>query len=99
MPIMSFIPMSSKRDISRKIKIIYTDYLIIRSPINFRFGDFADRIYPDGFWIKDLTYIARYASWIEIHLDTDSEDQLGTKYYDKRDAVSIYHLSTGLWQR
>ena len=45
--------------------------------------------------MKYSTYIARYASRIELHLDTDSEDQLATKLYD---AFFIHHVSTSLHQ-
>ena len=36
-----------------------------------------------------------YASRIELHLDTDSQDQLETKLYD---AFFIHHVSTSLHQ-
>ena len=36
-----------------------------------------------------------YASRNELHLDTDSHDQLETKLYD---TFFIHHLSTGVYQ-
>ena len=45
--------------------------------------------------MKYSPYIARYASRIELHLDTDSQDQLETKLYD---AFFIHHVSTSLLQ-
>ena len=52
---------------------------------NSRFGDFVDRIYPIELEIKDTTDIDRSASYLDIHLEIDSEGRLRTKLYDKRD--------------
>jgi hypothetical protein len=38
-----------------------------------RFGDFADRIYPNELEIKDTTDTDRSASYLDIHLKIDSE--------------------------
>jgi hypothetical protein len=52
---------------------------------NSRFGDFVDRIYPIELEIKDTTDTDRSASYLDIHLEIDSEGRLRTKLYDKRD--------------
>jgi len=52
---------------------------------NFTFGDFVDRIYPIEFEIKDTTDTDRVASYLDLHLEIDSEGRLRTKLYDKRD--------------
>jgi hypothetical protein len=52
---------------------------------NSRFGDFVDRIYPIELEINDTTETDRSASYLDIHLEIDSECQLRTKLYDKRD--------------
>ena len=52
---------------------------------NSRFGDFVDRIYPTELEIKDTTYTDRSASYLDLHLEIDSEGRLRTKLYDKRD--------------
>jgi hypothetical protein len=52
---------------------------------NSRFGDFVDRIYPIELEIKDTTDTDRSASYLDLHLEIDSEGQLRTKLYDKRD--------------
>jgi hypothetical protein len=52
---------------------------------NSRFGDFVDRIYPIELEIKDITDTDRSASYLDLHLDIDSEGWLKTKLYDKRD--------------
>ena len=60
---------------------------------NSRFGDFIDRIYPIELEIKDTTDTDRSASYLDLHLDIDSEGRLRTKLYDKGD-VSIFPLWT-----
>jgi hypothetical protein len=52
---------------------------------NSRFGDFVDRIYPIELEINDTTDTDMSASYLDIHLEIDSECQLRTKLYDKRD--------------
>ena len=49
------------------------------------FGNFVDLIYPIELEIKDTTYTARTASYIDQLLKIDSEGRLRTKLYDKRD--------------
>jgi hypothetical protein len=48
-------------------------------------GDFVDRIYPIELEIKDTTNTDRSASYLDLHLEIDSEGRLRTKLYDKRD--------------
>jgi hypothetical protein len=52
---------------------------------NSRFGEFVDRIYPIELEIKDTTDTDRSASYLDLHLEIDSEGRLRTKLYDKRD--------------
>jgi hypothetical protein len=52
---------------------------------NSRFGDFVDCIYPIEPEIKDTTDADRSASYLDLHLEIDSEGRLRTKLYDKRD--------------
>ena len=52
---------------------------------NCKFGNFVDRIYPTELEIKDTTDTARAASYLDLHLDIDSERRLRMKLYDKRD--------------
>jgi hypothetical protein len=51
---------------------------------NSRFGDFVNRIYPIKLEIKDITDTDRFASYLDLHLEIDSEGRLWTKLYDKR---------------
>ena len=41
---------------------------------NSRFGDFVDRIYPIKLEIKDTTDTDTSASYLDLHLEIDSED-------------------------
>jgi hypothetical protein len=52
---------------------------------NSRFGDFVYRIYPIELEIKDTTDTDRSASYLDLHLEIDSEGRLRTKHYDKGD--------------
>ena len=51
---------------------------------NSRFGDFVDRIYPIELEIKDTTYTDRSASYLDLHLEIDSEGRLRTKLRQNR---------------
>jgi hypothetical protein len=55
----------------------------VLSIYNSRFGDFVDRIYPVELEIKDTT--DRSASYLDLHLEIDSEGRFRTKLYDKKD--------------
>jgi hypothetical protein len=52
---------------------------------NYRLGDFVDRIYPIELEKKDTTDTDRSASYLDLHLEIDSEDRFRTQLYDKRD--------------
>ena len=49
------------------------------------FGNFVDRVYPFELEKRDTTDTDRSASYLELHLEIDSEARLRTKLYDKRD--------------
>jgi len=49
---------------------------------NSKFGEFVDRIYPIELEIKDTTHTARSASYLDLHLEIDSEGLSRTKLYD-----------------
>ena len=46
---------------------------------------FVDRIYPIELEIKDTTDTARAASYLDLHIEIDSDDRLRSEVYDKRD--------------
>ena len=54
---------------------------------NSRFGDFVDRIYPIELEIKDTTDTDTSASYIDLHLEIDSERNFTTK-----EMISIFPL-------
>ena len=86
---------TSYRGFSRKTKRNWPDPFISRAATlhiddvfllnNSRFGNFVDHIYPIEFEIKDTTDTDRSGSYLDLHLEIDSEGQLRTKPYDKRD--------------
>ena len=95
-PICSFIRIrqTSYRGFSRTTKRSQPDPLIyltfryvddILSLNRSRFGDFVDRIYPIELEIDDTTDTDKSASYLDLHLEIDSEARLRTKLYDKRD--------------
>jgi hypothetical protein len=47
--------------------------------------NYVDRLYPIEPEIKDTTDTDMSASYLELHLEIDSEGRLRTKLYDKRD--------------
>jgi len=51
---------------------------------NSRLGDFVDRIYHIELDINDTTDTDRSASYLDLHIDIDSDGRLRTKLYDKR---------------
>jgi hypothetical protein len=53
---------------------------------NSRFGDFVDLIELE---IKETTDTDTSASYLDLHLEIDSEGRLRTKHYDKRDDFNI----------
>jgi hypothetical protein len=54
-----------------KVKYRYIDDVL--SLNNSRFGDFVDRIYRIELEIKDTTDTDRSASYLDLHLEIDSE--------------------------
>ena len=85
------LPKKNEKKLARSFHFTFRYIDDVFSLNNSRFGDFVDRIYPIELEIKDTTYTDRSASYIDLHLEIDSEGRLRTKLYDKRD-VSIYPL-------
>jgi hypothetical protein len=92
--IQTFFNLTPKKRIKFKITLLarsfnFTFHYIddVLSLNNYRFSDFVDRIYPIyiELEIKDSTDTDRSASYLDLHLEIDSEWRLRTKLYDKRD--------------
>jgi hypothetical protein len=62
----------------------------------YRFGDFVDRIYPIEREIKDTADTDRFASYLHLHLENDSEGRLRTTLYDKSDDFNLTWFSSFL---
>jgi hypothetical protein len=52
---------------------------------NSRLGDFVECIYLIELETKDTTDTDSFTSYLDLHLEIDSEGRLRTKLYDKRD--------------
>ena len=64
-------------------------YCDVLSLNNSMFCDFVDCIYPIELEIKNTTNTDRYVSYLDLHLEIDSEGWLRTKLYDKRDVFNF----------
>ena len=53
------------------------------------FGDFVDLIYPIELEIKETTDTDRSASYLDLLLEIDSDDQFRTKLCNKRDYLNF----------
>ena len=74
-----------ERKLARSFNFTFRYIHYVLSSNNSRFGNFVDRIFSIELEIRDTTDTDRYASYLDIHLDIDSERRLRTKHYDKRD--------------
>ena len=52
---------------------------------NSRFTAFLPLIYPPELEVKETTYTAPPASFLDLYLEFDDSGQISTKIYDKRD--------------
>ena len=75
----------SEKRLARSFNFTFRYIDDVLSLNNSRFGDFVDHIYLIELEIKDTTYTDRSASYLDLHLEIDSEGRLRTKLYDKRD--------------
>ena len=60
---------------------------------NSRFNDFVDRIYPIELEIKDTTDTDRSASYVDLHLEIDSEGRLTTT----KEMISFSHCEQSIY--
>jgi hypothetical protein len=52
---------------------------------NSRFAEFLPLIYPPELEVKETTYTASSASFLDLYLEFDDSGQFSTNFYDKRD--------------
>ena len=64
---------SHKKKRVRSFNFTFRNIDDVLSLHNFKFCDFAERIYSYEFGIKDTTDIARSDSYLSLHLEIDSE--------------------------
>jgi hypothetical protein len=75
----------NEKKLARSFNFMFCYIDDVLSLNNFRFGNFVDRIYPIELEKKDTTDTDRSASYLDLHLEIDSEGRIRTKLYDKRD--------------
>ena len=78
-----------RKEASRSFNFMFSYIDDVLSLNNSKFGDFIDRIYPIELETKDTTDTDRSASYLDIHLEIDSEGRLKTILYDKRDDLNF----------
>jgi hypothetical protein len=76
--------LSTKPKLVRSFNFTFRYIDDVLSLNNSRFDDFVDRIYLIELGIKDTTITDRFASYLDLHLEIDSEGSLRTKF-NKRD--------------
>jgi hypothetical protein len=85
----NFIHGRNEKKLARSFNFMFRYIDDVLSLYNSRFGDFVDGIYLIELEIKDTTDTDRSASYLDLHLDVDSEGRLRTKLYDKRDDINF----------
>jgi hypothetical protein len=83
--------MKNEKKLSRSSNFTFRYIDDVLSLNNSRFGDFVDRRYPIELEIKVTTDTDMSASYLDLHLEIDSERRLRTKPYDKA-LISIFPL-------
>jgi hypothetical protein len=79
----------NEKKLARSFNFMFRYIDDVLSLHNSRFGYFVDHIYSIELEIKDTTDTYRSASYLDLHLEIDSEGQLRTKLYDKRDDFNL----------
>jgi hypothetical protein len=67
----------SEKKLTRSFNFTFRYIDDVLSLNNSRFVDFVDRIYPIELEIKDTTNTGRSASYLDLHLEIDSERERG----------------------
>ena len=75
----------SEKKLARSCNFTFRYIDDVLSLNNYRFDDFVDRINSIEVEIKDTSNTNRSASYLDLHLEIDSEGRLRTKPYNKRD--------------
>jgi hypothetical protein len=79
----------NKKKLARSFNFTFRYIDDVLSLNNSRFVDFVDRIYPIELEIKDTTDTDRSASYLDLHLEIDSEGEYERKFTTK-EMISIF---------
>jgi hypothetical protein len=74
-----------EKKLARSFNFIFRYIDDVLSLNNSRFGDCVDRIYPIELEIKNTPDSDRSASYLDLHLEIESDGRFRTKLWDKRD--------------
>ena len=77
--------MKHNKKLTRSINFTFCYIDEVLSINSSSFGDFVDRIHPIELEIMDTTDTDSYHSYLDRHIEIDSDGRLRTKLYDKRD--------------
>ena len=80
----------TRQDKTRQSFGFYVPLYRVLSLNNSKFGDYFDRIYSIEL---DTTETEKFASYLDLHLESDSKGGLRTKIYEKDDRFSDFKLS------
>ena len=80
----------SEKKLAPSLNFTFRYIYDVLSLSNSMFGDCVDPIYLIDLDIKDTTDTDISASYLDLHLEIDSESQLRTKLYDKRDDFDFH---------
>jgi hypothetical protein len=72
------LPKKNEKKLARSFNFTFCYINDVLSLNNSRLGDFVDRIYPIELEIKDTTNTDKSASYLDLHLEIDSESRLRT---------------------
>ena len=65
----------NEKKLARSFNFTFCYINDVHSQNNSEFGDFVDRIHPIELEIKDTTDTAKSASYLDLHLEIDTEGQ------------------------
>ena len=79
-----------KRKLARKFNLSYPYFDDLISSNNERFKEFISDIYPKELTVPETTESTSVASYLDLLFTRDENNNITTKFYDKRDALGFH---------
>ena len=76
---------NGKKEVTRSFHFTFLYIDDVLSFNNLMFSEHLDQIYPTELEIKETTNSKEFASYLDLFLETDQENKIVSKIYDKRD--------------